>query len=166
MRLFLSLTMLLLLSACVSKSSDNAKLTEKNALEAMKESILKLSSTPEVRDTTIEVQHLLISFAGTRTPATRSKEEAELLAADLFAQINAGADFDTLIKEHTDDSHPGIYGMTMSVNADPSKNIYARRGMVPAFGNVGWKLKVGEFGVAPFNSTESEFGWHIIKRTK
>ena len=163
MRLFLSLTLLLLLTACVSKSSDNAtgEVTEKNALEAMKESILKLSSTPEVRDATIEVQHLLISFG-----ATRSKEEAELLAADLFAQINAGADFDALIKKHTDDSHPGIYGLTMSVNADRSKNIYARRGMVPAFGNVGWKLKVGEFGVAPFNSKESKYGWHIIKRTK
>ncbi|MCF6228311.1 MAG: peptidyl-prolyl cis-trans isomerase [Planctomycetes bacterium] len=182
MRVFLSLTLLLLLAACTSKSPDNTiedskkttkpcaetvgEVAENDALKAMKESILELNSTPEVSDTTIEVQHLLISFRGTRTPATRSKEEAELLAADLLAQINAGADFDRLVKEHTDDSHPGIYGMTMSGGGDQSQKIYARSGMAPAFGNVGWKLAVGEVGVAPFSSAESPYGWHIIKRTK
>ena len=79
-------------------------------------------------------------------------------------EINGGADFDSLVKEQTDDSHPGIYGMTMSGGGDQSQKIYARSGMVPAFGNVGWKLAVGEVGVAPFSSGESPYGWHIIKR--
>jgi parvulin-like peptidyl-prolyl isomerase len=38
--------------------------------------------------------------------------------------------------------------------------------MVPGFGDVGWRLKVGEVGVAPNHSIDSPFGWHIIKRLR
>ena len=90
------------------------------------------------------------------TGATRSKEDAEILAHQLYLQAIGGADFDKLVKEHTDDSHPGIYGM----NGD------TRKGMVQAFGDVGWRLKVGEIGLAPFDAKKSPFGWHLIKRIK
>jgi parvulin-like peptidyl-prolyl isomerase len=38
--------------------------------------------------------------------------------------------------------------------------------MVPAFGNVGFALNVGEIGIADFDPQTSPFGWHIIKRLK
>jgi len=36
--------------------------------------------------------------------------------------------------------------------------------MAPAFGDVGFALKVGEVGMAPYDKTKSPFGIHIIKR--
>jgi len=104
----------------------------------------------------VEVQHILISFAGSGTAASRSREEAEQLAAELFARIQEGADFDELVREHTDDSAPGIYPMTSS----------RRRSMVTSFGDVGWRLAVGEVGVALHDPQASPYGWHIIKRLK
>lgn len=118
--------------------------------------IAALMAKPEQPDASIEVQHCLIAFQGSGTGASRSKEDAESLAHQLFLQAIGGADFDKLVKDHTDDSHPGIYGM----NGD------TRKGMVQAFGDVGWRLKVGEIGLAPFDAKKSPFGWHLIKRIK
>lgn len=132
---------------------------------ALRSAAKELAGRSEDSARQIEVQHLLISFAGTRTRATRSKAEAEKLAARLWEELLGGADFDKLVKEHTDDSHPGIYAMTLNP-ADAGPNLSLRTGMVPAFGDVGWRLKVGEVGVAAYHGTNSPFGWHIIKRLK
>jgi parvulin-like peptidyl-prolyl isomerase len=48
----------------------------------------------------------------------------------------------------------------------PADGEYPREGMVPAFGNVGFALNVGEIGIADFDPQTSPFGWHIIKRLK
>ena len=41
---------------------------------------------------------------------------------------------------------------------------FPREQMVPGFGNIGFKLKVGEVGISNYHQTDSPFGWHIIKR--
>ncbi|MDP6963213.1 MAG: peptidylprolyl isomerase, partial [Planctomycetota bacterium] len=41
---------------------------------------------------------------------------------------------------------------------------FPRDQMVPGFGNVGFKLKVGAIGISNYHATDSPFGWHIIKR--
>ncbi|MEM9380014.1 MAG: peptidylprolyl isomerase [Planctomycetota bacterium] len=41
-----------------------------------------------------------------------------------------------------------------------------RTGLVPAFGDVGFSLEVGEVGLATFDEKASPFGYHIIKRVK
>lgn len=41
---------------------------------------------------------------------------------------------------------------------------HPRAAMVPAFGDVGFALEVGEVGVASFDEQASPFGWHVIKR--
>ena len=41
--------------------------------------------------------------------------------------------------------------------------LFWRTRMVPAFGNVGWRLEDGEFGVAGHDPRTSPYGWHIIK---
>ncbi len=58
---------------------------------------------------------------------------------------------------------PGIYGMS-NRGASPARGEYGRDGMVPAFGNVGFVLNVGEVGIADFDRGTSPYGWHVIKR--
>ncbi len=116
----------------------------------------------------ITVQHILIGFQGTLPGKniTRTKEEAKALAEKLFAQAQGGSDFDKLVKDNTDDAAPGIYEMA-NLGVDPTSADEASRDqMIPAFGDVGFKLKPGEIGLAPYDATTSPYGWHIIKRLK
>lgn len=115
----------------------------------------------------VKVQHVLIAFQGTLPgkDVQRTREEAEKLAADLLAQAKAGADFDELVKQYTDDSYPGIYEMAnLGIEANPQAGVYPRAGMVKGFGDVGFSLDVGEIGVAAYDPVNSKYGWHIIKR--
>ena len=113
----------------------------------------------------ITVQHLLVAFQGSGTGARRSKEEARTLAYDLMEQAKAGVNFDDLIKKHTDDSPPGIYAMA-NRGVRPAQGEYGRDSMVPAFGDTGFPLQVGEFGMADHDPRKSPYGWHIVKRIK
>jgi hypothetical protein len=118
----------------------------------------ELMAKPEQPDESIEIQHILISFQGAprMSGVTRSKDEAKALAQKVYAEVIAGGDFDALVKQYTNDSAPGIYPLNQT----------SRTGMVKSFGDVGFRLKVGEIGVAPWDATASPFGWHIIKRLK
>jgi parvulin-like peptidyl-prolyl isomerase len=124
----------------------------------MDAAIQVLMAKAEQPDEKIEVQHILIAFKGVPkvTNVTRSKDEAKTLAQKVYAEAIGGGDFDALIKQHTNDRWPGIYPITKAGRADWAKS----------FGDVGFRLKVGEIGVAPWDATASPFGWHIIKRLK
>jgi len=116
----------------------------------------------------ILVQHILIGYKGSLPgkQVDRSLEDAAKLAEQIFAKARAtGADFDVLVKQYTDDQAPGIYGMSNN-GIPPEGSEYPRGQMVPAFGNIGFKLGIGEVGIAPYSKTESPFGFHIIKRLK
>jgi len=118
-----------------------------------------LMAKPEDSAEDIEIQHVLIAFKGAprMTRVTRSKEEAKVLAQKVFNEATAaGSDFDALVKQYTDDSAPGKYPLTKA----------GRKGFVQSFGDVGWRLKVGEVGIAVWDASASPFGWHIIKRLK
>jgi parvulin-like peptidyl-prolyl isomerase len=134
--------------------------------------------TPETKpagqDDRITVQHILVGFKdavgfqGQAPPKaqTRTQEQAKTLAYDLLNRAKSGEDFDKLVTEFTDDSPPGIYSLA-NIGVQPQgAGEYERRGMVSAFGDVGFALKVGEIGIADYNPTTSPFGYHIIKRTK
>lgn len=113
----------------------------------------------------ISVQHVLIGFSGS-VPGqriTRSQDEARTLAHDILTRAQAGEDFDALVRQHTDDSPPGIYGMS-NRGAKPARGEYPRDQMVAAFGDVGFVLPVGGVGIAEFDPQTSPFGYHIIKR--
>jgi hypothetical protein len=121
--------------------------------------IKTLMAKPEQPDSSIEIQHILIAFKGApRMPPTitRSTDEAKALAEKVYAEAIGGADFLSLVKQYTNDSAPGIYPLTKA----------GRKGYVKGFGDVGFRLKVGEIGVAPWDKLASPFGWHIIKRVK
>lgn len=174
----------------------------------------------------IRIQHVLISFAGTRTAATRSKEDAQKLAEEILQRAKDGEDFDSLVQEFSDDpgskttDPPGGYALLnrSQYPPEPSEEVKAeieelnkkleklqndlraeihaqtktldeaqaeflatdtakrmlelqgefnwtpRDQVVPAFGNIGFGLKVGEVGIAAFDTTTSPYGWHIIRR--
>jgi len=116
----------------------------------------------------ITVKHILISFKGAeRSDQTRSKEEAQKLAYELFGKAKAGEDFDKLMKENSNDPGPGVYTLVNDgVTANTAAEEYERRGMVPAFGDIGFRILVDEISVAEHDPVKSPFGWHIIKRVK
>lgn len=171
----------------------------------------------------ITIQHVLISFADAQTEATRSRAEAESLAASVLEQARGADDFDELVREHSDDpvrpddEEPGVYRL---LNHDSEGETFAsfvsklneraaekeqdlvarvqkgtlppsdaeaemtefveqlraeaehagktlphpRAAMVPAFGDVGFGLQIGEVGLAEYDEAKSPFGWHVIKR--
>jgi hypothetical protein len=119
--------------------------------------------------THITVQHCLIGFKGSvpGKPIRRTKEEAKELATKLLEELKAGADFDEIIRKNTDDSPPGIYKMSnFGISPDARNEVFARGEMVPAFGNTGFPLQVGEYGLAEFDPKKSKYGWHIVKRVE
>lgn len=136
-------------------------------MPTMKEAITALNAKKEHTAPTVEVQHILIAHRDAGIPGvSRSLAEAEKLAEEVWGKAVAGGDFGALVKAHTNDAAPGIYGMVLNGAGDQNKNLYPRRGMVAAFGDTGWRLAVGEIGVAPFDRQKSPYGWHIIKRLK
>jgi parvulin-like peptidyl-prolyl isomerase len=121
----------------------------------------------EHADPEVQVQHILIAFRGAgRSEATRSRDEAAGLVYDLIKKIKGGADFTELMKAHSEDPGPGTYTMVLdAANVVQGEN-YPRQGMVAAFGDAGWRLAVGEVGLADFDAQRSPFGYHIVKRLK
>jgi len=117
----------------------------------------------------VTVQHILIAFQGSipESKVTRSKEEAQKLAEQLFERAKKGEDFDALVKQSTDDQYPGIYKMSNAgVPPDESQQEYSRTRMVKSFGDVGFGLPVNGIGLAVYDPQKSKYGWHIIKRLK
>jgi parvulin-like peptidyl-prolyl isomerase len=116
----------------------------------------------------ITVQHVLISFQGSeRSEQKRSQAEAEKLAFEIVNRAKGGEDFEKLMKEFSNDPGGGTYTLVNEgLSANQSAGEYDRRGMVPAFGDVGFRLAVGEVGLADYDLKTSPFGLHIIKRIK
>ncbi len=104
-----------------------------------------------------KVKHILVSWKAkdAKDPRgqARSKEQAEQLVTSLMTQIKAGADFDMLMKQHSED--PGSASSARAYDVSPSA------GLVLEFKQLGLRLNVDEVGVV-----ESEFGFHIMKRTE
>jgi hypothetical protein len=69
------------------------------------------------------------------------------------------------MKAHSSDPGEGTYTMVNDgVIAGPGEA--NRSGMVGAFGDVGFRISVGEIGLAEHDEKSSPFGYHLIKRVK
>jgi peptidyl-prolyl cis-trans isomerase C len=75
--------------------------------------------------------------------------EAE--AKEIIAQLNKGADFSTLAKQHSKDSGSPQGG---------DLGFFKKGDMVPEFADAAFALKPGQFTQTPVHS---QFGWHVIK---
>jgi len=113
----------------------------------------------------IVVQHILIAFKKSvpAKPIERSKQDARVLAGQLFDRALEGEDFGELVKEYTDDSFPGIMILT-NTEAPRVAGGTPRSMVVGKFGDIAFRLDVGEIGMAKHHATLSPYGWHVIKR--
>ena len=143
------------------KSAKNSRSATTNSAET------NVSQAPTKEPDHIKVQHILVGFAGSvpGKSITRTLDEAKAIAYGLLDSAKAGTSFDDLVVRHTDDRPPGIYGMS-NTGVAPAAGEYARGSMVPAFGNVGFTLKVGEIGIADYDPRTSPYGYHVIKRVE
>ena len=113
----------------------------------------------------ITVQHILIGFKNRipNKPQERSKAEAKALALEILQRAQDGEDFDALVEEYTNDTVPGIMLVT-NRKAPQVAGGRKRSDLVPKFGDVAFRLEVGEVGMANFNTAVCPYGWHVIKR--
>jgi len=113
----------------------------------------------------VVVQHILIGFKKSVRGKTieRTKQEAKALAEDLVRRAQEGEDFDALVKEYTDDRHPGIMILT-NTDAPRRPGATMRSQVMGKFGDLAFRLEVGEVGLATYHAALSKFGWHVIKR--
>jgi len=105
-----------------------------------------------------EVQHILVGWKespAARDPRAKAREKpaAETLAKDILAKVRAGGDMVKLMKEHSEDPGSKDTGRAYTVTEDEQ--------LVEPFIEIGLRLDVGEAGIV-----KTEFGYHIIKRTK
>jgi peptidyl-prolyl cis-trans isomerase D len=108
----------------------------------------------------VQVKHILIgwkdlgdAYQGRLDPraAKRTKAEAETEVRALVKQIQGGADFDTLMKQSSEDSGSAASARAFTVTPDAQ--------LVIEFRQLSYRLKLDEVGVV-----QSDFGFHIIKR--
>jgi peptidyl-prolyl cis-trans isomerase D len=107
---------------------------------------------------TAQVKHILISWqdnesASDERAKKRTKQDAEALVKSLMTQIKAGADFDMLMKQHSED--PGSASSARAYPVSPDAQL------VIEFKQLALRLNVDEVGVV-----QSDFGFHIMKRVE
>ena len=109
----------------------------------------------------VEVKHILIGWKSVGrdgTPSdkramTREKSDAETLVKQIVGQLRAkAAEFDVLMKEHSEDPGSAAAARSYSIAHDDMQ-------FDSDFRMLSIRLEVDEIGVA-----ESQFGFHIIKR--
>ena len=101
----------------------------------------------------ISASHILLMYAGSeRSRATRSKDEAESQIAEIAQQLQGGADFAALAREHSDCG---------SAQAGGDLGAFGRGQMVKSFEDAAFALNVGDTSEV----VETPFGFHIIRRT-
>ena len=106
---------------------------------------------------TAQVKHILIGWKDTdgsdARKEKRTKADAEALVKSLMTQIKAGADFDMLMKQHSED--PGSAANARAYPVSPDAQL------VIEFKQLSLRLNVTEVGVV-----QSDYGFHIIKRVE
>jgi hypothetical protein len=112
-----------------------------------------LANTATVKHILISWHDLADSFGGRIDPRAdkRNKADAEAEVRSLVKQLQEGADFEAMMKAHSEDIGSAISGRAFTVTPDAQ--------LVIEFRQLSLRLRPGEFGVC-----QSDFGFHIIKR--
>ena len=107
--------------------------------------------------TSVEASHFLVQYKGSmRAPEsiTRTKEEAKKRAEEGLAKARKGADFAKIVGEYSDEPGAASRGGALGE--------FQANQMVKPFSDAAFKLKVGQIS----GLVETDFGFHVIKRTK
>ena len=101
----------------------------------------------------VRASHILLMYAGSaRSTATRTKDEAKSLIADIHGRVGAGEDFAALAREYSD-CPSGSNGGDLGA--------FGRGAMVKPFEDAAFSMAVGDVS----DVVETDFGYHIVKRT-
>jgi parvulin-like peptidyl-prolyl isomerase len=102
----------------------------------------------------VRASHILLMYQGSaRSSATRSKQEAKTLISELKAKLALGEDFAEIASSHSDCPSKGRGGDLGS---------FGRGQMVGPFETTAFGMEVGQVS----DVVETDFGYHIIKRTE
>ena len=105
----------------------------------------------------ITASHILVAYKGSTRAAptiTRDKPAAKKQAEALLARAKKGEDFAKLARESSDDPTAKQHGGSLGS--------FDRATMTPAFSNAAFALKPNQLS----DVVETEFGFHVIKRTE
>ncbi len=101
----------------------------------------------------VRASHILLMYQGSaRSSATRSKDDALQEIQGLKAQLDGGADFGDLARQHSDCPSRAQGG---------DLGAFGRGQMVKPFEEATFGMEVG----ATSDVVETDFGYHIIRRT-
>jgi parvulin-like peptidyl-prolyl isomerase len=101
----------------------------------------------------IRASHILLMYKGSsRSTATRTKAEAEATIATLRKELDDGADFAELAKQHSD---------CPSSEEGGDLGFFPRGAMVPEFDKAAFALEPGQVS----DTVVTSFGFHLIQRT-
>jgi parvulin-like peptidyl-prolyl isomerase len=112
---------------------------------------------PPTPEPTVAASHILLQYKGSMRAGpniTRSKEEAKKLATEVMNKAKKGDDFAALAKQYSDE--PGAKDRAGALGK------FARAQMVKPFADAAFALKPNEIS----NVVETDFGFHVIKRTE
>lgn len=98
------------------------------------------------------------SFEKTIAELNRRAEEYQ---AELERRIEAG---EMGVPEAEQGMEDFIEALRAESDEARSAAGFPRAALVPAFGDVGFRLQCSEIGLAPHDERSSPFGWHVIKR--
>lgn len=102
----------------------------------------------------IRASHILISHSGApRTGAERSQDEAKVLAEEIQGKLESGESFEELAKAYSD---------CPSSQKGGDLGFFPKGQMVKPFEDAAFGLEVGDVS----GIVETQFGYHIIKRTQ
>lgn len=102
---------------------------------------------------TVRASHILLMYKGSaRSTATRSKDEAAQGIQSIKSQIDGGGDFEALARQHSD---------CPSGKSGGDLGSFGPGQMVKPFSDTAFALPVG----GTSGVVETEFGYHIIRRT-
>ncbi len=111
-------------------------------------------AAPPVPQGRIQASHILVSFKGSRGPnQTRTKEEARKIIEGILARLRGGEDFGKLAGEFGEDGTKARGG---------DLGVFGHGQMVKPFEDAAFALKPGETS----GVVETDFGFHVIKRTR
>lgn len=157
----LVLSLLLPLTACASltEPGDGAPpaAPQEPAAEAPQPAAPEAPTPPPPPEPTVAASHVLIQYKGSLRAGpniTRTKEEAKKLAAEVQAKAKKGQDFAGLAKQYSDE--PGAKERAGGLGK------FTRRTMVKPFADAAFALKPGDIS----EIVETDFGFHVIKRTE
>ena len=124
--------------------------------EVVEEEEAKAGPTSDQPDE-IGARHVLVMHRDSQArpeEVTRTRDEALARAKECLQKLRAGADFTDMVNEYSDE--PG------AAERAGDLGVFRREVMVKEFADAAFSLKVGEISEV----VETDYGFHIIKRTR